>query len=154
MMRYSDTELEAMMADLESDLVERKESWKGDAPSKGREAICAFANDLPDRRKPGVLFVGVKDNGIPSGYPITDQLLQTLGDIKADGNILPAPSLTVEKRRLAGTEIAVVTVEPSDAPPVRHDGRVWIRIGPRRGKASSRARSPTWPWRSSIDATT
>lgn len=56
--RYGDTELERLLADTESDLVERKEMWAGDAPEKGRQAVCAFANDLPNHRNPGVLFVG------------------------------------------------------------------------------------------------
>jgi ATP-dependent DNA helicase RecG len=63
-------------------------------------------------------------------------LLHTLGDIKTDGKILPPPTLTVEKRSLKGTEVAVVTVQPADAPPVRYDGRIWIRLGPRRGVAT------------------
>jgi len=33
--------------------------------------------------------------------------------------------------------VAVVTVWPADAPPVRLDGRIWIRTGPRRGLASA-----------------
>ncbi len=50
---YSNDELEAMLANIESDLVERKESLKGDARDKIRQAMCAFANDLPDHhRKP------------------------------------------------------------------------------------------------------
>jgi len=137
MMTYTDTELEALLDDLESDLAERKEIWKGDAPEKGRQAVCAFANDLPDHRKPGVLFVGAKDDGSPSGLPVTDELLQTLADIKTDGNLLPPPSLTVQKRRLKGAETAVVTVLPSDSPPVRYKGRVWIRIGPSRRPATA-----------------
>lgn len=54
----SDQELELMLADLESGLVEREESWSGDAPEKGRQAICAFADDLPGHARPGVLIVG------------------------------------------------------------------------------------------------
>ena len=50
--RYTDFELRAMMQDVESDLVERKESLRGDAPTSIREAVCAFANDLPDHRRP------------------------------------------------------------------------------------------------------
>ena len=45
--------------------------------------------------------------------------------------------LTVEKRRLQGADIAVVTVMPSDMPPVKYDGRIWIRIGPRRAIANA-----------------
>lgn len=41
-------ELEALMADLESDRVERKASISD--RDRIRQAICAFANDLPDHR--------------------------------------------------------------------------------------------------------
>lgn len=135
-MIYSDPDLEALLDDIESDLAERKESWRGDAPEKGRQAVCAFANDLPDHHRPGVLFVGAKDDGNPSGMPITDELLCTLSDIRTDGNTLPPPSILIEKRILRGTEMAVVTVQPSDTPPVRYKGRIWIRSGPRRAIAT------------------
>lgn len=135
-MRYTDEELESLLDDIESDLAERKESWKGDAPDTGRQAVCAFDNDLPDHRRPGVLFVGAKNDGTPSGLPITDELLRTLSDIRTDGNILSPPSIIVDKRTLKGGEIAVVTVQPSDSPPVRYKGRIWVRFGPRRAVAS------------------
>lgn len=128
----------ALMDDLESDRAERKRSLAaGDAAEKIREAACAFANDLPNHRLPGVLFIGVNDDGTPAGIDITDRLLQTLADIKTDGNILPPPTLTVEKRVLKGSPVAVVTVWPADAPPVRYRGRIWIRTGPRRGIATA-----------------
>jgi ATP-dependent DNA helicase RecG len=41
-----------------------------------------------------------------------------------------------KKKRLKGVEMAVMAVAPVDAPPVRFEGRIWIRIGPRRGLAS------------------
>lgn len=111
MIRYSDKELESLLDDTESDIAERKESWKGDAPDTGRQAVCAFANDLPNHRRSGVLFVGAKSDGTPSGFPITDELLRTLSDIRTDGNILPPLSILVDKRSLKGGEIAVVTVQ-------------------------------------------
>jgi ATP-dependent DNA helicase RecG len=130
----TDEELLKFMEDIESDLIERKESISdGD---KIRQAICAFANDLPDHKQPGILFVGVDDGGRPTGLAITDQLLQTLASIRADGNILPFPSLTVQKRNLKGHDVAVVRVQPAEAPPVRFKGTVWVRIGPRRAIAS------------------
>ena len=135
-MRYTDEQLESLLAGIESDRAERKESWKGDAPDSGRQATCAFANDLPDHREPGVLFIGARDNGSPSNLPISDELLRTLSDIRTDGNILPPPSILVEKRTLRGAEMAVVTVQPSDTPPVRSRGRIWVRIGPRRAIAT------------------
>jgi ATP-dependent DNA helicase RecG len=137
MTRLTDNELEARLNDLESDRAERKEAWAGDAPEKGPQAICAFANDLPNHQQPGVLFVGVEDNGAPKNIAVTEQLLLTLADLKSNGNILPPPTMTVEKRVLKGSEIAVVTVWPADAPPVRFRGRIWIRTGPRRGIASA-----------------
>ena len=126
-----------MMQDLESDVVERKESLAGQAPDTIRQAICAFANDLPDHRKAGVVFVGARDDGSCAGLAITDRLLLTLADMKTDGNILPIPSMSVERRRLAGCELAVVIVQPSDAPPVQYRGRIWVRTGPRRAIASA-----------------
>ncbi|MCB1640071.1 MAG: transcriptional regulator, partial [Thiothrix sp.] len=67
---------------------------------------------------------------------VTDQLLLALADMKTDGNILPLPVMTVEKRSLKGAEMAVVTVMPSDMPPVKYDGRIWVRTGPRRSIAN------------------
>ncbi len=121
------------MGDLESDRVERKQSPE---PERMRQAVCAFANDLPGRQAPGVLFIGVTDAGEPTGLPITDKLLMTLSDMRSDGNILPVPTLTVQKVVLRGVAVAVVEVYPSDAPPVRYKGQVWIRVGPRRAIAT------------------
>jgi len=130
-MKYSDHELEAFLKGCESELVEYKESWAGSAPDKGREAVCAFATELSAHGKAGVLMVGVDNNGTPTGLPITDELLRTLSDIRSDGNIQPLPTISVEKRNLMGTDVAVVTVQPSDMPPVRCKGRIWVRCGPR-----------------------
>jgi ATP-dependent DNA helicase RecG len=89
-----------------------------------------------DNNLPGVLFIGAGDHGEPSGIEISEQLLLALADIKTDGNILPLPVLSVEKRVLKGAEMAVITVMPSDLSPVKYDGRIWIRTGPRRALAN------------------
>ncbi len=133
----NDAELEALLSDLESDRAERKQTWSGDAPEKSRQAVCAFANDLPGHGKPGVLFVGARDDGTPSGIDITDRLLLTLADLRSDGKTVPPPTLFVEKRVLRGAPMAVVIVLPSDSPPVRYEGRIWVRTGPRRDKANA-----------------
>ncbi len=135
-MQLSDQELEALMSAVESDRVERKESFRGDAPEKLRQAICAFANDLPNHKLPGVVFVGARDDGAPTGLDVSDELLRNLADIKSDGKLTPPPTMTVAKRTLGGKDVAVITVLPAEAPPVRLDGRIWIRTGPRRGIAS------------------
>ncbi len=136
MKRYTDDELLALLNDIESDRAERKQSFMGDTPKKARQAVCAFANDLPNYNEPGVLFIGACDDGTPSNKTVSDQLLLSLADMKTDGNILPLPVLSVEKRILKCAEMAVVTVMPSDMPPVKYEGRIWIRTGSRRSIAN------------------
>jgi ATP-dependent DNA helicase RecG len=135
---FTDAQLEAMMADLESDRAERKQSFQGDAPQKVREAVCAFANDLAGHGEPGVVLIGVHDQGTPMpGFVVTDELLRSLADIKTDGNIVPPPTVLVEKRCLRGGEVAAISVWPCDTPPVRYKGRIHVRWGPRRGLATA-----------------
>lgn len=129
-----DQELAILLSDLESDRVERKASISDG--KKIRQAVCAFANDLPNHKKPGVLFVGVNDDGTCANLPITDELLLSLSNIRSEGKILPFPVLQVNKRVLNKCELAVIIVEPSDAPPIRFDGRTYIRVGPRRATAT------------------
>ncbi len=130
----TNAELEGLLADRESDRTELKQSFT--ERDRINQAICAFANDLPNHQAPGVLFVGVRDDGSCASLEITDELLRTLANMRSDGNIQPFPSMTVQKRVVNGCEMAVVIVEPSDAPPVRFQGRVWIRVGPRRAIAT------------------
>lgn len=137
MKRYTEIELEQLLDSTETDRVECKRSFKGDTPTKARQAVCAFANDLSNHNEPGVLFIGAEDDGTPSHERITDELLRSIADMKTDGRILPLPTMTVEKRQLKNAEMAVVTVLPSDMPPVKYDGRIWVRTEPRRGIAST-----------------
>ena len=134
---FADKELRQIVKTGESDRVEFKESLSGDAATRIREAICAFANDLAGHDKPGFVFVGVKDDKTFGNLAVTDSLLRQLADMKTDGNVLPPPSLTVQKRILQDKEIAVVIVQPSNSPPVRCKGVIHIRIGPRRGIATA-----------------
>ncbi len=97
---FTDEELLQLIETGESERVEFKESLSGSAPERIREAICSFTNDLSGNNKSGVVFVGVKDNATIGTIPITDELLRQLADMKTDGNIVPPPSLTVEKRQL------------------------------------------------------
>lgn len=128
-------ELLALIGDPESTRVERKRSISD--PDDIRQAICAFANDLPGSGKPGYVLVGVENDGRPARLPVTDKLLLQLAQMKDDGKIQPIPSLVVEKLVLpGGDEVAVVEVQPSGAPPVRVSGVTWVRPGPRRGKAT------------------
>ena len=131
---YTQDELTALVREMESDRVERKRSA---ADRSGiRRNLCAFANDLPGRGTPGVIFIGVEDDGGCAGPPIDDRLLRDLAGTKDDGNILPLPSIIVEPRRIDGCDVAVVTVQPSRDTPVRYMGRVWIKVGPTVREAS------------------
>ena len=131
----TDEELQNLLLDLESDRVERK-AWLSD-PDRICQAICAFANDMPNHQLPGVIFVGANDDGRCSGLQVSNELLLNLAHMRSDGNVVPLPSMTVQKRTLASCDMAVVVVQPSFAPPVRFRGRVWIRVGPRRAVASA-----------------
>lgn len=138
MQAFTDMQLQQLLLDLESDRAERKESFRGKSPETVREAVCAFANDLAGHAAPGVVLIGVRDDGTPmEGFVVTDELLRQLADIKTDGNIVPPPSLLVEKRLLQGSEVAVISVWPCDTPPVRYKGRIHVRWGPRRGLATA-----------------
>jgi ATP-dependent DNA helicase RecG len=130
----TEDQLRTLLSDLEADFVERTISTSN--TDKFGQAICAFANDLANRRAPGYLLIGVKDNGSLSGLTVTDELLQNLAALRADGNIQPLPAITVTRFSLAGGDVAVVEVQPADLPPVRYKGRVWIRVGPRRATAT------------------
>ncbi|MCY3560736.1 MAG: putative DNA binding domain-containing protein [bacterium] len=132
----TDGELAELLAAGESERVEFKRSLSTGTSNTIREAVCAFANDLAGHGLPGVLFVGVGDDGTTTGVPVSDELLRQLADIKTDGNIVPPPSLTVRRFAAAG-DVAVVIVLPSDSPPVRYKGRIHVRIGPRRGVATA-----------------
>lgn len=130
----SQEQLLALLSELESDRVERTVSTN--KVNKFGEAICAFANDLPGHGQAGYLLLGVHNNGALSGLRVTDELLQRLGAIRSDGNVLPQPAMSVARFSLDGGDVAVVEVLPSDMPPVRYRGQVWIRVGPRRAVAN------------------
>ncbi len=131
----TDSELIAIKNDLESDRAERKASLAD--RDKICQAICAFANDLPGHRLPGVIFIGVADDGRCAQTRITDELLLNLASYRADGNIAPFPTMTVVKKIIEGCEVAAAIVSPSDSTPIRYKGQVWIRVGPRRAVASA-----------------
>jgi len=132
----TDDEIAALFRDMEADRAERKRNFQT-AADKIRQAICAYANDLPNHRLPGLVFVGQEDNGSCSGIDVDDELLKTLGGLRSEGLILPFPVMSVTRREIDGCTVAVIEVSPSTQPPVRFDGRTWIRVGPRRAIATA-----------------
>jgi len=121
-------ELRDRIANAEADNVEVTRSTKD--TDKFGEAICAFANDLPNRGETGVLILGINNDGSCANVAIDDDLLKNLAAIRSDGNIHPFPTMSVRAEVIDTCKVAVVEVEPSDNPPVRYRGRVWVRVGP------------------------
>lgn len=127
-------ELRAIIARYEADQIELTISTKD--TEKFSEAVCSFANDLPNRGTPGYLLLGVDDHRRIAGMQISDEVLRYLGGLRDDGNIQPLPSLAIERVVTNEGEVAVVAVQPALMPPVRYRGRICVRIGPRRGYAT------------------
>ena len=123
-----------MLSDTESYNIERTESTGN--MDKFCQAICAFSNDMSGSGKNGYLIIGAKDNGELSGLQVDDKLLLQIANIRSDGNILPQPIMTVEKFSFGEGDVLVAEVQPSEFPPVRYRGRVWVRVGPRKSTAT------------------
>ncbi len=128
-------ELEKLLSQGEPASVEFTDSLSD--TDKYCRAICAFANDISGSGKPGYLVIGVGRDGRPSGRKIDERFLEVLAANKNNGQILPVPDMHVEKFCLAIGEVAVVSVNLSDAPPVRYKQVVWIRTGPTEGVATA-----------------
>ncbi|HLH12322.1 MAG TPA: ATP-binding protein [Methylovirgula sp.] len=118
----------------EGERIERKRSIS--RPDDICRAICAFANDLAGSNSPGIIIIGQDDDLSCAGLPISDHLLETVAGWRSTGKFQPFPTMSVERRTIDGCTVAVVTVLPSDNPPMRYEERVWIRVGPRRATAS------------------
>ncbi len=124
-MSYSDAQLLALLAEPESLVLERKESFDKDKVCK---TVCAFANDLARTRQPGVLFIGVRDDGAVVGVNADDRLLLSIDQVTSDARIQPLPSVTVRVLAVDGRSVVALVVMPSSLPPVRFDGRAWVRM--------------------------
>jgi ATP-dependent DNA helicase RecG len=130
----TENKVKKLLADMESDSIERTISIRDD---KLGPAVCAYSNDFPNHQHSGYILLGVNDDGTPAGLTWTDEQLQAIGNIKSNGKVLPQPSLIVSPVfRFPEGEVVVIEVKPSTYPPVRFDGRCWIRIGPRKDRAT------------------
>ncbi len=123
----TDDELLGLLQASESDRMERKRSAAD--RSAIRRTICAFANDLPGHGRPGVIFIGIEDDGRCANLPIDDELLKTLAQMRGDASILPMPSLVIQERSPNGCRCVAIIVQPSQDPPVRYQGRIYVKVG-------------------------
>lgn len=111
------------------------------------------------------MLIGVDDKtGAAVGKRFGDDVLNSLGGLRSDGNIQSLPAMMVSRIGLSdgSGDVVVIEVHPSDMPPVRYKGQVWIRVGPRRAVASEQeermlterrvARARTFDMRPCLDA--
>ena len=124
-----------LMSNLESENIERTRAF--DKADKMGQAICAFANDIGDRKQPGYLLLGVEDNGAFAGKCVTDEQLTALAGFKSEGNLLPPPAMTIYHESFDDGDVVVIEVFPSSYPPIKYKGQVWVRIGPRKCLANN-----------------
>ena len=122
----TDQEILTLVRGNESDRVERKEALS----DKVRRAICAFANDLAGHHRPGLVVIGQRDDGTCANLAINDQLLTTLAGIRVESAFAPFPAIDVRAITVDGCELAVMVVHVATSPPVRYDGRTFVRVGP------------------------
>ena len=128
-------QIKELLGDIENERVERTISTKD--TDKFAKAVCAFANDLPNKKLPGYLMIGADDKtGKLSGLKVTDELLRNLAGLRADGNIQPKPALMVEKVSFPEGDLAIVEIQPSKITPVKYKETAFVRIGPRKSEAN------------------
>lgn len=104
--------------------------------TKFGEAICAFANDLPGEGKPGYLLIGVSPNNTVAGMSLDESIMQNLLDYSKNGRIIPAPTIFTHLFHLPEGDVCVAEVLPSPLPPVRFNGKICVRKGPRKDYAT------------------
>lgn len=128
-------EIRSLLSDIENERVERTIST--DNTKKMSEAICAFANDIRNSKKPGYFIIGADDDGKLDGQTFTDEQLRSYAGLRNAGTILPPPALMVYKESFLDGEVAVIEVQPSEDTPVRYKGVIWIRVGARKAEANT-----------------
>ena len=72
----TEKELEFLINNVETFRVEKTVSTTN--MDKFCEAICAFANDMPNSKQHGYLLIGITDDGKHSGLKVNDELLKKI----------------------------------------------------------------------------
>ena len=119
-----------------------EESWRLEKTiglkdtTKFGEAICSFANDLPDEGMPGYLLIGVDKHNKIAGMQLDESIEQNLLDFSKDGRIIPAPVIMTKLFHLVEGDVCVAKVLPSTHTPLRFNGKICVRKGPRKDYAN------------------
>lgn len=130
MQMYSDNEFLALLQAGESMHCE----FKADLSSKDNKericrTICAFANDISNQQRNGIIVLGIKDDGSASGLSISEKLERDILDIKGEGKIVPQPTFICQKQTFKGQDVLRIEIAPAVSPPVKYEGRIWVRPG-------------------------
>jgi ATP-dependent DNA helicase RecG len=128
-------EIRSLLNDVENERVER--TIATDNTRKMSEAICSFANDIRNTKKPGYFIIGALDDGRIEGMRFSDEQLRAYAGLRNSGNILPPPAMMVYKESFDEGDVAILEVQPSNETPVRYKGVIWIRIGASKAEANS-----------------
>lgn len=94
-MTLTKEEILSLLSDIENERVER--TLATDNTKKMSEAICAFANDIRNTKKPGYFMIGADDDGKLDGQTFTDEQLRSYAGLRNSGTILPPPAMMVYK---------------------------------------------------------
>ena len=86
---YSEDELRALLLGPENEFVDRKRGFDAQGQSVLR-TLCAFANDYPERGRPGVVFIGADDkDGRPIAQTVDEELLNQLAGLRESPRFTP-----------------------------------------------------------------
>ena len=122
-----EAELIKLSKEQENEFIEKTRSID---IKKIAKTICAFSNDLSNRRKVAVMFIGITDDGKYTHHSFTDTMQLQVTNIKHSGSLQPLPVILVQILPIDQYEILAIQVQPSKNPPMRYNNRCWIRIGP------------------------
>ncbi len=133
-----ESDLEELLRQPEGERVEWKATVSDSSLAKIRRTVCAFANDLPRHRRPGVVVVGRRDDGsVEPAFRVTPKLVERLSQIGKDGAIVPFPSVSARPWPADAPTLLLVVVQPNPASLTRYDGRHWVRNGDQTHQASA-----------------
>ena len=105
-MAYNNAEIDVLFRNPENDLVERKRSTN--LKAEILETICAFANDLPDHRRAGLIFIGVEDDGRCANLTISDKTVREVANWRNEGKVQPIPTMIVDTRVIDNCPVIVI----------------------------------------------
>jgi predicted HTH transcriptional regulator len=126
---FSDQELLIRLSNFEDQFVERKSSRN---PKGWLQTIVAFANSSPIGY-PGVLFIGVTDNGVPESQTNLESLQKTVGEIASAA--YPPIYILPRIADVNGIQVLAVIVPGSENRP-HFAAKAFIREGTQTKEAS------------------